>query len=343
MVWIVQYRVSGGRPFEGTRAGAIAGIITGAVPHTLTRMVRDSGFSAIGARLEARLHAHDMRIKSVETSAKPENIADATAQFVLPDVLKSVAAAATATAKTEPEMSMPSLSADHGVGATFRRKGMLSDVPMPVTRVGEGVVFTTFTDPQGSQEMAFDPTQIELVTKAPALAQPNEGQFFPSLNDRVKFTAPVAVLSAPDIATMPDAAVAPVLSASEKAAETAISPALSTSVKAENSARTLVPTPSAKAAETALPLGAVRLPDGTLQFGYAPTGGLINRVPNKPEPAPPEFGVGATVRMKGVLSDAPMTVTQVGDGFISATRTDSTGTHVMEFPFNQFDLVTAAP
>jgi len=85
------------------------------------------------------------------------------------------------------------------------------------------------------------------------------------------------------------------------------------------------------------------LADGTKQFGYAPTGGLINRVPNFTPPTPPEFGVGAMVRRLGVQSDAPMTVTHADGSFVRATVTDSTGTHIFEFPFNQFELITRAP
>lgn len=326
-------------------------------PHNLTSMLRESGFSAIGARLEARLRTHEMRVKSAETAIKAENFADPSAIFVLPETTSAQRIPAPVTDATTD--LLPSNEAEHSVGATFRRKGMLSDVPMPVTRVGEGVVYTTFSDAQGSQEMAFDATQIDIVSKPPVLTASNDIEFFPNLKELVKSASPIAAAATPEVEAVAITTASyesRILAAMSPANTTAASPpevlssvnsAVPESIRTANetTATSDTTTTAATARSTAniLPAGAIRLSDGTLQFGYAPTGGVINLVPNKPEPAPTAFGIGATVRRKGVISDAPLTVTEVGSGYIRAVRTDSQGTTTFEFPFNQFDLVTAAP
>jgi len=127
--------------------------------------------SAIGARLEARLNALDARTISVEDSVKAHVAANPPAPFTLPDGTKQFAYAPTGGDYTNrPAAFTPAVNADHGVGATFRRHGVGTDAPMSVTRVGDGVVFADYTDSEGTREVAFYPNQLDLVTKAQAMA-----------------------------------------------------------------------------------------------------------------------------------------------------------------------------
>lgn len=61
----------------------------------------------------------------------------------------------------------PPVPASFGVGATFRRAGVMADPLMTVNRIGDGVVFATYTDSEGTREVAFHPDQLDLVTAAP--------------------------------------------------------------------------------------------------------------------------------------------------------------------------------
>jgi hypothetical protein len=126
--------------------------------------------AALGARIEAQLNAKDARAKTIEDAVKAQVSANPPAPFtLLADGTKQFGYAPTTdTTITADSSGKQSDSMKIDVGATFRRKGMPSDIPMPVTRVHAGVVFTAFTDSEGSHEMAFPRNQIEMVRKAPA-------------------------------------------------------------------------------------------------------------------------------------------------------------------------------
>lgn len=74
---------------------------------------------------------------------------------------------------------------------------------------------------------------------------------------------------------------------------------------------------------------------------------VINVIPNTTPPVPPEYGVGATVRRRGVGSDDPMRVLFVGNGNI---RVEPNAAILAEnpdflgfFDWRQVELVTPAP
>lgn len=259
--------------------------------------------SAAGARLEALLQAQETRGRTLRTtSSQPISTV---VPFVLPDGTNQFPFEPTGSTGSDVPNVTPPVSAESGVGATFRRKGMLSDVPMTVTRVGDGVVFTTFMDGDSPQEMAFSAEQIDVVTSAPSIGSLAEVPFYQS---------PLAMMEAVAQAT------------------------------ATATATLVAPTYTPPVFDTA-PIPFVLLSDGTKQFGYAPSGATnINLIPNVTPPVPPEFGVGATFRRQGAVADAPMTVTRIGDGVVFANFTDHDGvTRDMAFHPDQLRLLTAAP
>ncbi|MEP6834899.1 MAG: hypothetical protein ABJB74_16040 [Gemmatimonas sp.] len=197
----------------------------------------------------------------------------------------------------------PAVSANLAVGATFRRKGTPSDIPMTVSRVGNGVVTAMYTDSEGTREMAFTPNQIELVTPATLVAS------------NVTSTDATDVLAR--------------LAASNSAANSgsmnnnvATSSVASTAAARTNSER-----------NAAAPTSIATVSDPI----------VANLVPNTTPPVSADFGVGATFRRHGTPSDIPMTVLRVGNGVVTAMYTDSEGTREMAFTPNQLDLVTSAP
>lgn len=321
--------------------------------------------AAIGARIERQLTAIDTRHRASDAT-KAHRAMNAAVPFVLPDGTSQTPNHPTSNDTfSVARHASPPANADIAVGATFRRKGVLSDVPMTVTRAGDGVVVAAFTDSAGSHEIAFDATEIDVVTKAPAVEPSPVVQFFPSMMDLgTKATSHTPAPTVVDSVAMPAATAVAVAAASAPtsvgagsaptsvtagAAPTSMTAGSApTSVAAASGATTvaaLSPVAPATAPELPLPAGAIRLPDGTLQFGYAPTGGPIDRPPVVQPPVPAEFGVGATFRRKGVIGDVPMTVLRVGDGVLMATVTFVTddGRREMAFIPDQLDLVTRAP
>ena len=275
--------------------------------------------AALGAKIEAQLTAKDARLKAPSAS-NAHRAANPAVPFVLRGAASQFPKEPAGGAKINfAPNSTPAVTAEHGVGATFRRKGVLSDVPMPVTRVGEGVVFTTFTDTSGSHEMAFDPKQIDVVTKAPAVKALAEIEYFPALTELGKIVTPPSIPAAL-VGSPPGTAGAAIPASAAVAAPP-------------------------KALDVPVPAGAIRLPDGTLQFAYTPAGGVVNRPPSVQAPVTADFGVGATFRIKGVLFGLPMTVTRVGNGVVFAAPTfaNADGRSEMAFIPNQLDLVTPAP
>ncbi len=119
--------------------------------------------SAAGARLDGLLQAQVARTRQANLTS-----ASAGVQFALPNktglLADSVSSAATINFVPN---TTPPVPAELGLGATFRRSGSSLDVPMRVIRVGDGLVFANYTDEDGTREMAFMATQIDVVTKAP--------------------------------------------------------------------------------------------------------------------------------------------------------------------------------
>jgi hypothetical protein len=321
---------------------------------------------ALGERLERQLAAMDARLNSAD-STKAQRITNSVIPFTLPESTQAPVISASASIDTDAKAG---IADSVGVGATFRRKGMLSDVPMTVSRTDNGAVYASFTDGAHSYEMAFDASQIDVVTKAPSPSATADSLSFANLADRVKSASALAAAtvtpsdtpskasaalpaSTPDVeaarmTTSPAAASSAAIAATT-AAVSSSAPAVpssnpvataSTTVAAAATPATATPT---TATDAALPAGAIRLPDGTLQFGYAPTGG-VSHAPSVQAPVSAAFGVGATFRRKGV-ADVPMTVTRVGDGVVTANVNfgDGYGLREMAFVPDQLDLVTSAP
>lgn len=363
--------------------------------------------AALGARLEAQLNAKDARVKTIEDAVKAQVSANPPAPFtLLADGTKQFGYAPTVDTTITADSSWKQSESDEiGIGATFRRKGVLSDIPMPVTRVGDGVVFTAFTDSDGSHEMSFPRNQIDMVTKAPPASDAENtseliAPFAALLNATAQiFTGaavetktaqtdaelasaaaiasttaapssemlpaaapvqnpvlqtgsaetvdvPVAVTTASTAAASdtPAASAATGPTASAAAAKTAATTAANTTATPDATKSAAPATAAAAKSASNASAGFVMLADGTKQFGYAPTGGVSGYVPPaKTPPVPTEYGVGATIRRKGSLSDTPMTVTRIGDGVVFANFTDSEGTREMAFYPNQMDLMSAAP
>lgn len=123
--------------------------------------------AALGARLEARLRAQETRIRTFEDTVRTHVQANGPAHFALPDGLLHFP---NEPVRTKGDVlsgaATPAPNSEFDIGATFRRKGMLSDVPMAVSRAEHGLVYANFTDSEGLHEMAFEPNQIELVESA---------------------------------------------------------------------------------------------------------------------------------------------------------------------------------
>lgn len=362
--------------------------------------------AGIGARLEARLRAQEARMKTVEETVRTQILAQPPVLFALPERSTQFPKEPTRTKGNDWSLA-PAAPTTNGfdVGATFRRKGVLSDVPMAVTRVENGMVYASFNDSEGSHEMAFDPNQLDLVenpldsavqatvsahaaatvlatavaftpapvpvvstsvesagsnTTADAIASATESSSAaPATVSTDTVAASIARAMAPALsvaesiarAMAPAVAATPVSTpvatpapASANAVASATASAVPSTTAAINANITTPATAASVASVSANTTASITLPDGTQQFGFAPTGGNYNNRPAAYTPAvAPSFGEGATFRRKGVLAETPMTVTRTGDGLIFANYTDADGTREIAFYPNQLDLVTAAP
>jgi hypothetical protein len=316
----------------------------------MSKTMSQDPIAALGARIERQLTAMDARHKAAEANRTQRAMKTAVPFALLNDTGAPTGGSVASTSVEPGANPTTATNTDFEVGATFRRKGELSDVPMTVTRAGDGVVVAAFSDSAGSYEVAFDANQLELVTKAPAAQVPADVQYFPSLIDLVRKSAPLAMAASATDA-VPAASVATANAVVDAAPATAAATVVA-AVPATVASPTPTPAaalnpvvPAVAAPDLTLPAGAIRLPDGTLQFPYAPTGSVPGRVPVKQPPVPPEFGVGATFRRKDVIGDIPMTVTRVGDGVLMANITfaDRDGRKEMAFIPDQLDLVTRAP
>ncbi|MEP6781416.1 MAG: hypothetical protein ABJC26_16075 [Gemmatimonadaceae bacterium] len=282
---------------------------------------------AAAARLDAFLHTVEERFKKTPKVTTAVDGVGASFPSVYTDASKPTTFGPMAdSVSSSVATSPPAVAAELGVGDTVRRNGMPSDMPMKVTRVDDGVVFATVTDNQGSREVGFAADQVDVVTKAPT------EETFPTI---ASYQSAVAMSTAGPLssATAANTASANVSAASASTASERPRTNSASAVSTE-------PTPYV-AGDDSPPF--IMLPDGTKQFGNAPTGPLVNVVPNKQPPVPTDFGPGATFRIKGMPTGAPMTVTRIGEGVLFAQYTDDQGTRDMPFIPGQLDLVSAAP
>lgn len=335
--------------------------------------------SAIGARLEAQLNARDTRVRSIEDSVKAAVSANPPAPFtLLPDGTKQFGYAPAAP-QADVQPAVPTAAQAENVSdAAAPIAALLSATARIFTANASSSASTTAAEPK-----ALQPIVAPAVDTA-AAEEPAAPVVFSAVNSFMEavFAKP-AVLTAPmaepsfttastvsasatsaaaDKSTGADVASANSATASSGAASSvaassvaaevattsnaAITSMLSTTASATATSATLasVATAATVTSPTTVTLGYSMLADGTKQFGFAPSGGLVNTGGvNKTPPVPTDFGVGATMRRRGVMSDKPITVTRVGDGVVFANFTDEQGTREMPFYPNQMDLLTAAP
>lgn len=307
--------------------------------------------AALGARIEAQLNAKDARSRTLEETLKARVNKHPPAPFtLLSDGTKQFGYAHSVDDSFGGFLNLSTeLDTDFDATTSLAKSAPTTEeisaaiAPFAALLSGAAQVLT-HTASQPSTSVAASAPQRGTLT-VPVSVQ-SAASVAVSVPVSVQVAAPVST----PVSNTVTATITPALAIVTSAEAPAVSSlAHSLASLAEPTIKTAVPSASTTVASptsivdsgTAAPF--VMLPDGTKQFGYAPTGGLINRVPNVTPPAPPSFGIGATVRRLGVLSDAPMTVTQTDGGFVRATVTDSTGTHIFEFPFNQFELITRAP
>lgn len=263
--------------------------------------------AAIGARIEAQLNARDARSRTLEDALKARVSANPPAPFtLLLDGTQQFGYAPNVDERIDtPLNTTPAVREDFGGGTVS-----VQTQPTPAEISAAIAPFAAILS--GAAQVLTQSAAAPRAATAPSATEP------------ATMSGPAGVqTSAPQSA--------------------AVSVPVSVHTSSPASAPVNVPASPTSVVDNAVAAPFVMLADGTKQFGYAPTGGLINRVPNVTPNAPPEFGVGATVRRLGVFSDAPMTVTQTSGGFVRATVTNTTGTHIFEFPFNQFELITRAP
>ncbi|MEO7359900.1 MAG: hypothetical protein ABI120_06205 [Gemmatimonadaceae bacterium] len=284
--------------------------------------------AALGARIEAQLKIRGARVRSIEDSVKAQVSANPPAPFtLLSDGTKQFGyAPAAAVTTTLIANSAPADSTDAVANAPSAEVSedaeIVSDTAAPIAALLNATarIFTT----AAAETKAVEHLPVESSLLA-AITPATEIRVFSNVSAYME-----AVLAKPAVVAEPVTEALPVV-ATPPEARTAAPEAAARAT----SARTLADSAS---------LGYTMLSDGTKQFGYAPSGGLINTgPPNTTPPVPADFGVGATMRRHGVRSDTPITVTRVGDGLVFANFTDGEGTREMAFYPNQMDLVTAAP
>ena len=293
--------------------------------------------AALGARIEAQLKARHSRSRTLEDTVKARVSLNTPAPFAL--------------------------LADDSQHLTYLppTKDVPSSSPVLISPEGQDPVVTIPVNERfpSAEEIsaALAPFAAVLTNTAQFLADSGAAVATPqTASPRVDGAMPVSVIPPDLLATdaasatvsAPPAADTKVTSAAPdrtivtpKPIEVKVAPAVAAATGAvvapiPTAATTPGSTEAASAAATAriLPPGAQVLPDGTI---------IANLVPNKMPAVPPEFGLGATVRRKGVHSDVPMTVTVDYNGIIRATVTDAAGTRTFESPWDQFEIVTRAP
>lgn len=324
-------------------------------PHH-TRLMAQDLLAAVGARIEALLNVKDARSRTLEETLRASVSKNPPAPFTLLSDGGRQFGYAPGSDEISSRISDATLDAQNEFGSGFRSLATAPSAedisaaiaPFAALLSGTAQVLTQNAAPSNSVTGLSAPVTVPvsvLVADSAPVNVPVSVQT--SAPTSAPVNVPVAVQFSAPVNTAGSPAAFPTASSSastvtSNANRTNSNTASRTPVAAAPGTAANVASPTS-VVDNAVPAPFVMLADGTKQFGYAPTGGLINRVPNVTPNAPAEFGIGATVRRLGVLSDAPMTVTQISGGFVRATVTNSTGTHIFEFPFNQFELITRAP
>lgn len=324
--------------------------------------------TAIGTRLEAQLNSRESRLRSIEDSVKAQVSANPPAPFtLLADGTKQFGyAPAAAVTTTLISDSSPGDASNAKTGAAVPdlpdTTEIVSDATAPIAALLSATarLFTAaaaetksveYLPTESSQPTLSAPAAVETAATPPVYSNVSafmEAVFAkPAVNVT---TAPEAPLVATAVAK-PETNTTPATNATFEAHVAPSAAATTSPTIAATASATVDATPSAAAMTSAARTtidnaisGYSMLADGTKQFGFAPTGGVVNIAGiNKTPPVPTEFGAGAVMRRKNFMSDTPLTVTRIGDGVVFANFTDESGTREMAFYPNQMDLVTAAP
>lgn len=318
--------------------------------------------AALGARIETQLHAQEARLKAAFTARTHK--AATTVPFVLPDVVRhpglattpatlSATPSATSTTAATTPSALPSTTSANaaviatGVSTPVMQTIAVGDAAHDASYAAALVGLARTVAPLAAPVSAPSAAQNANIAAAP-VADATPAPIPMSFAERIAadMAASLRATAAPMSTAPVTVAVANVATASAASVSASMASTTNTGATSATVASTSAGNAAASVASAPVPDGAVRLADGTLQFGYAPTGGIVNVVVNKTPPVPATFGVGATFRRAGVTSDAPMTVTRVGDGVIFARPSFAgAGDENGEFAFvpNQVQLISPAP
>lgn len=317
-------------------------------------MVQDP-LSAIGARIEARLHAQSARFKSIEETVRAQVEANPPAEFtLLPDGTKQfgyapVYAEAAEKAAVQEQDTAPEESIGYSFTAAAQDAVKAQFMTLSPSASWDAKPLTNAEPAALPDDLAAPaPAQIAVASPLPVLIAPTASVdvtpvWATQSSSSTTASAPAAAPTtapAPTPSTVNTAAAA---TTANSAPTVATAPTPTTSPAPASSAIANANANVANASANAGNAGFVMLADGTKQFGYAPTGPVVNLVRNLTPPVPANFGPGATFRIHGLPNSTPMTVTRGGDGVVFAMYTDSEGTREMAFMPNQLDLVTASP
>ncbi|MCC6243847.1 MAG: hypothetical protein IT353_13470 [Gemmatimonadaceae bacterium] len=154
------------------KAQAMANATPAALPADVVNSVTASAqqVEREGSRLPGRSSpATAAPVTQTASVASTESAPAASAPQTSPTPVSAAPVAASPVTAPTPRAPtvMPPVPSNFGVGATFRRQGVPYDAPMTVTRIGDGVVFASYTDSEGTREVAFVPDQLDLVTPSP--------------------------------------------------------------------------------------------------------------------------------------------------------------------------------
>lgn len=316
-------------------------------------MVQDP-LSAIGARLEARLNLQSARFKSIEETVRARIEANPPAEFtLLPDGTKQFGYAPVyAEAVHQDTVPVEDTAPEESIGYTFTaaaqdevKAQFMTLAPSShwdangLSNAEPAALPADFSAPVPAQIAQTGALPVLMVPAAPVDPTP---VWATSTASDAAPSAPAAAPVAASPAATNGATTAPAIANPAHAVSTAANVS-TTATNAAAAASANAANLNTSAANASGNAGFVMLADGTKQFGFAPTGPVVNLVRNLTPPVPSNFGPGATFRIHGLPNSTPMTVTRGGDGVVFAMYTDSEGTREMAFMPNQLDLVTASP